>query len=280
MAQRWWNALFKPVIRLNVPFPWGLKEFGKIYAIAAVYYVAGSVIPLLLLFGIVIGAMQIAPEFVTSRVADSEGHPNSVMVLIATITSFVCGFGAELWYVNSQLRKEGLNIGKVIGLNLDSLNGNWHEAINRSSIAFCIALGAQQALDLLPLPKPHQVTADMASNLTGPSILGFVVLAAIAAPIFEEIIFRGFIFNAFRNIFREGRIFSMVGKNSRFADYSAVILSAAIFAGAHMDMSAFLHLFILGVIMAELYRRSGTLVCPMLLHAFNNILATFLLVSK
>jgi membrane protease YdiL (CAAX protease family) len=46
-----------------------------------------------------------------------------------------------------------------------------------------------------------------------------------------------------------------------------------------MDASAFLHLFVIGVILAELYRRSGTLICPMMLHAMNNFIATMLIVQ-
>jgi membrane protease YdiL (CAAX protease family) len=117
----------------------------------------------------------------------------------------------------------------------------------------------------------------MAAHLDGGGMVGFVVLASIMAPFFEEIIFRGFVFNAFRNIFSEGKLFTMIGSNRRLADYAAIVLSSAIFAAAHMDASAFIQLFFVGVVLAELYRRSGTLVCPMMMHAMNNALATVLI---
>lgn len=278
VLRNWYDALFRPVIRLNVSFPWGLKEFGKVYAMAAVCYVIGSVIPLMLIFGCVIAALHFAPEQVLTAVATPDGHPNMRVVLIATIASFVCGFGAELVYMNRQLKKQGLSLLKVIALNLDSLGGSWGEAFKRALIALGVALAIQNGLDMLPLPKPEQATADMAAHLDGGGMIGFLVLAAIMAPFFEEIVFRGFVFNAFRNMFSEGRVFKLIGENKRIADYSAIVISALLFAAAHMDATAFLHLFAIGIVLAELYRRSGTLVAPMMLHAFNNLIATALIV--
>lgn len=280
MLRSWVNAFFRPKIRLHNEFPWGLKDFTKIYAVAAFYYLVGSLVPIVVVFGAIWVGLQIAPDQVLPMVADAEGHPNSTVLLVATLTSFVSGFGAELFYFNKQLRKVGNSLGKLIGLNLNSLNGSWPEAIKRSFIALVIAICLQNAMDLLPLPHPQQATADMAAHLNGIGLVSFGILAAILAPFFEEIVFRGCVFNAFRHIFREGRIFNFLKKNHRLADYSAVALSAAIFAAAHLDITAFPQLFVLGVVMAELYRRTGTLICPIMLHAANNFVATMLIATS
>jgi membrane protease YdiL (CAAX protease family) len=269
------------VIRLQSRLlPWGLKDFSKLYAVAAVYYVIGSLVPILLIFGCVIAALHIAPEKMVDVVATADGHPNMHVVLAATLASFLCGFGAELYYINKQLRKEGLSLAKAIGLNLDSLHGSWGEAFKRAIIGLGAGLVIQNMLDMIPIPKPHQQTADMAANLDGGGMVGFIILAAIMAPFFEEIIFRGFVFNAFRNIFSEGRIFKLIGENKRVGDYAAIGFSSLLFAAAHMDASAFIHLFAVGVVLAEVYRRSGSLVVPMLLHAGNNLIATIIIVSS
>lgn len=276
---QWYKAIFRPQIRLNQQFPWGLKQFSKLYAMAAVYYVIGSIIPILLIFGFVIAAIHYVPEKVLTIFATPDGHPNMNVVLTATLASFICGFGAELYYINKQLKKEQLSLTKVIGLNLDSLNGSWGEAFKRAFIALGFALGIQNLLDYVPIPKPQQATAEMAAGLDGTGMVGFIFLAAVMAPFFEEVIFRGFVFNAFRNVFSEGRIYKLIGENKRIADYSAIVLSSLLFAAAHMDATAFLHLFAIGVVLAELYRRSGSLVCPMILHAANNLIATVLIAT-
>lgn len=276
----WYNAMFRPEIRLNVRFPFGLKEFGKLYAIAAVYYVVGSLVPILLIMGGVIAVMNWIPEKVLHLVATPDGHPNMYVVLATTILSFLCGFGAELYYINKQLRLKGESIRSVIALNLNSVNGSWGKAFRYAFVGLLVALALQNALDLIPMPKPHQATAELASSLDGAGIVGFMVLASILAPFFEEVIFRGFVFNAFRNMFSEGRIFQLIGQHKRVADYAAITVSALLFAAAHMDASAFLHLFVIGCVLAEVYRRSGTLVAPMMLHAMNNMVATILIMMS
>lgn len=279
ILRQWFNALFRPKIRLNVRFPWGLKDFGKLYAVAAVYYVLGSLIPIFVIMGGVILLMQWIPERVLHMLATPDGHPNMYVVLATTIISFLGGFGAELYYISKQLKKEGESIRSVIALNLNSLNGSWTEAFRRAFAGLLVALILQNGLDCIPMPKPHQATAELASSLDGAGIVGFMILASILAPFFEEVIFRGFVFNAFRNMFSEGRVFKLIGENKRIADYAAITISALLFAAAHMDASAFLHLFVIGCVLAEVYRRSGTLVCPMMLHAMNNLVATILIVT-
>ena len=54
-------------------------------------------------------------------------------------------------------------------------------------------------------------------------------------------------------------------------------VSAAAFAGVHMTLTGFPGLFIMGVVLAALYRRSGTLICPMLLHGLNNLTAVIMI---
>ena len=61
---RTWDALVHPIIRLDILFPWGLKDFSKMYAVAAIYYVAGS-----LLLPIVRGSPA-APEALHRRAQD------------------------------------------------------------------------------------------------------------------------------------------------------------------------------------------------------------------
>jgi membrane protease YdiL (CAAX protease family) len=271
-----WQALLHPVIRLNLTLPWDLKQFSRVYFIAFVYYLIGSLIPIALLFGSLILLSGFAHQAALGHLTGA-GRAGPQFVLAVTLISFLTGFGAELWYFKKQLRQQGLNVFSALALNLNSLKGSWWEAFKRSAMALGVALVAEAFLDQMPLPRPHQAAADVASHVTGVGLLAFAVLAAMLAPVFEEIIFRGFIFNGLRTVLSRGRLFSLVGSNQRFADWLAVGVSAGIFAGAHLDPTAFWQLFLLGAVLAELYRRSGTLVCPMMLHAMNNILATLVL---
>ena len=83
------------------------------------------------------------------------------------------------------------------------------------------------------------------------------IVAVVVAPISEELLFRGFLQPAL------GR---WTGR------WLAIILSAAFFAAAHMDLYALPLLFVLGVALAYIYDRTRSLAAPVALHmAFNGV---------
>ncbi len=87
------------------------------------------------------------------------------------------------------------------------------------------------------------------------ALICFYITAAIAAPIFEEIMFRGFLLPSLT------RYLPMNG---------AIVLSSFIFAIAHLSLSEVLPLMVLGMILGLVYTRSRNLLSPMLLHSLWN----------
>ncbi len=123
---------------------------------------------------------------------------------------------------------------------------------------------------LAPLLQPDQqdVTRELG---TDKDELGSVAAAAflivIAAPISEEIFFRGFMFAGLR------RSMSLL---------PAAAISAGVWGALHLgagNIGVAIQLAIFGVILAWLYERSGTLWAPVLAHAINNTIAFVLLVT-
>ncbi len=86
-------------------------------------------------------------------------------------------------------------------------------------------------------------------------IYGLVVLAVFIAPVVEEVIFRGFLFNALLRYVPVG---------------IAVATSGIIFGLAHFDRTAFFPLACGGVILAVVYYRTGSLASSMLTHGTFN----------
>jgi uncharacterized protein len=96
----------------------------------------------------------------------------------------------------------------------------------------------------------------------------FFFTAAIAAPLFEEVLFRGFLLPSLT------RYFSVWG---------AIFVSALLFAIAHLSLSEILPLSALGVVLGVVYTRSRNLLAPMLVHSLWNsgtLLSLFLLGSN
>jgi ABC-2 type transport system permease protein len=84
--------------------------------------------------------------------------------------------------------------------------------------------------------------------------LAIGALAVVAAPVFEEFIFRGLIFGGLRRSLGPG---------------AATLASAAIFAIVHPPLSV-IPVFAMGVCAALIYERTKVLVAPMLVHAIYN----------
>jgi membrane protease YdiL (CAAX protease family) len=96
----------------------------------------------------------------------------------------------------------------------------------------------------------------------------FFFTAAIAAPFFEEFLFRGFLLPSL----------------TRYLPvWGAIFLSSLIFAAAHLSLSEILPLTALGMVLGVVYTRSRNLLAPMLLHGLWNsgtLLSLFLLGSS
>jgi ABC-2 type transport system permease protein len=84
--------------------------------------------------------------------------------------------------------------------------------------------------------------------------LWLLILAVVAAPLFEELVFRGLIFGGLRRTWSAG---------------PAIIASAAIFAIVHPPTSM-IPVFGLGVCTAAAYNRTRMLLSPMVAHAIYN----------
>lgn len=93
-----------------------------------------------------------------------------------------------------------------------------------------------------------------------------LVALCLVAPVAEEIFFRGVAYNAWE---RER------------GPWMALIGSAALFGAIHGSLFAFVPIFVLGIILALLYRRTGGLAANIALHAgFNAISVTIALLAR
>ena len=120
------------------------------------------------------------------------------------------------------------------------------------SAVWAAALEIEESDDL-----PQELGADDSTT----ALVAVALLVCVAAPIAEEIFFRGFCFTAFR------RWIGVAG---------GAIVSGAIFGAIHAgssDVVFLVPLAVFGVVLALLYHRTGSLLPCIVLHALNNSLA-------
>jgi uncharacterized protein len=100
------------------------------------------------------------------------------------------------------------------------------------------------------------------------ALMLFFTTAAIAAPLFEEFFFRGFLLPSL----------------TRYVPvWAAIGLSGLLFGVAHLSLSEILPLTSLGIILGTIYVRTRNLLAPMLLHSLWNsstILSLYILGSN
>ncbi len=100
------------------------------------------------------------------------------------------------------------------------------------------------------------------------ALLIFFSTAAIAAPLFEEFLFRGFLLPSL----------------TRYLPvWGSILVSSFLFAAVHLSLSEVLPLTVLGIVLGVVYTRSRNLLAPMLLHSLWNsgtLLSLFLLGSS
>ena len=125
--------------------------------------------------------------------------------------------------------------------------------------ARCVAAGRACRRDRLPCGArlaSLRSGARSAAPRPGPDseLAGLAIIAIAAAPVFEEFIFRGLIFQGLR------RSFGLA---------AATLASAAIFALVH-PVHAMVPVFVMGALAALVYERTKMLAAPMTVHAIYN----------
>lgn len=101
-----------------------------------------------------------------------------------------------------------------------------------------------------------QDTVKLLQNSSDPLLLGLMAFAAIvAAPLCEEIVFRGYLYSAAK----------------KFAGpWASGLFSSLVFAAAHGSLAALLPLLIFGVVLTFIYEKTGSLWAPIAVHGCFN----------
>lgn len=97
------------------------------------------------------------------------------------------------------------------------------------------------------------------------ALVAFALVAAIGAPIVEEVAFRGLLYGA---LLKRG-----------IPEWIVVVITAAAFALYHFEPQRVLVLFATGLVLGEVRRRSGGTAAPIVAHAVNNTIAAIGLLS-
>jgi membrane protease YdiL (CAAX protease family) len=215
-------------------------------------YRGPSVIALLVLA--IIAANAASVSVAKDVLAVTEGRAPSTLgaLVLLTVTQAALLAVAGL-FVAAPRALAGLRFASERGL-LRSLGLGVLLAVPAWIGAQLLAAITARLLELFGL-RPDVGVAEAAINLVDPVVLAIALV--VVAPVAEEIFFRGIVYNAW---LRE------------FGVWRAVVGSAALFALIHGSIFVIPAIFGLGIALALLYRRTGSLPASMAMHAtFNGI---------
>jgi membrane protease YdiL (CAAX protease family) len=103
---------------------------------------------------------------------------------------------------------------------------------------------------------PQPLTTSVVNATHVPALeLIIIVTNVFLTPLVEELLFRGVLYQALRRRMPVG---------------SAILISALIFSAMHLSLVLFIPFTLMGIILAAVYERSGSLIPTILLHACNN----------
>ena len=137
-------------------------------------------------------------------------------------------------------------------------------ALAVTAVGIGISIGYEALLEKLGWgTSSDSIYSTLTPNNTG--IAFFAILACIVAPLAEETFFRGFLFQGVR-------------KRLNFA--WAAIISAAIFAIAHLSPSGLVPIFILGLMLAWLFNKTKSIWPCIIVHCAYNSIAVISMIKS
>ncbi|MCE0483069.1 MAG: CPBP family intramembrane metalloprotease [Methylacidiphilales bacterium] len=127
--------------------------------------------------------------------------------------------------------------------------------------------GSEKIMTALHIPHPEQESVMLFRQFNRPAqIFDFLLQAVVISPMIEELFFRGFLLTFLKNY---------------TSPWLALLLSAGVFAFAHVNLGSALPLWFLGIVLGIAYEHTGCLLLPIGIHAcFNLMTAVSLLLDK
>jgi membrane protease YdiL (CAAX protease family) len=141
-----------------------------------------------------------------------------------------------------------------------SFDGKWQFHVALGCLMFPLVNRLSQVnLNLLPvLPSTPVTVSSVEQSIVARDPVAMVlyaVVVSVCAPIWEEIVFRGFL---------------LPSLTKYMPVWCSILVSSVVFALAHFNMQRMLPLVFLGVVMGAVFARSRNLLPSMLLHSLWN----------
>ncbi|HHT79175.1 MAG TPA: CPBP family intramembrane metalloprotease [Actinobacteria bacterium] len=207
--------------------------------------------------------------FLSAKIVSELNHGNQISITNITNTSFSVLYGIQVllmvgtvWFFAIYWRRSSF---RDLGLTYYSiLRTVWY-----SFLALLLILAINFAYvfvmtSVFKIAPPENKIAELVENGNVSSTILLIVVSLIA-PVCEELFFRGFIFQAFRQ---------------SLGVFAGLFISSLLFAAAHLEIYNFIPLMAIGWVLAYIFHKTKSLFPVIFLHSIYNLLMILVLFSQ
>lgn len=241
---------------------WGFwPTFGLGVATTVIFLIAQTVVAVIFTFVTVVPALRAGggpPEFeaIYKAVEEAILSHTGLITSLSVIASAVVGGGFILLMIRARGRA---SIAEYLGLRSFSVRT---AAVAVAATAGIIAFTALVNV-FLDRSAAAEVDLDMYGTSVWPALLWITVV--LVGPLFEEVFFRGFLFEGFRQ--------------SRVGAVGAIVLTSVGWAMLHIqyDLVGMGEILVMGIVMGIVRLKTGSLWSTIIIHVLNNFIALLLI---
>ncbi len=226
-------------------------------------------IPLFIWYGAVSTAIIIAEQLLPEMPDWQSTLMNSLLLSIGGIAAVTVMLILAKMYFLDRLKGFGLNfktIHKDFAAALLNLLTIWPLVL--MTIALTIYAGQIIKGQNFEIAQHEELKSITENPQLSVRIL-IVIIAVFIAPVFEEMLFRGFFQTMFRSYFAKHSTDENKSATSKGA-WLAIIATSFLFAMIHVNAGHWPALFVLSICMGYSYEKSGSLFRPIFIHALFN----------
>lgn len=223
--------------------PWDLMDTVKVFSFYLLAMTLGSAI---LIFGF--------RKFFGQDVNAVFGENAVVLTIVMLTNGLSCLY--ILYIVTVRLGQPVA----ALGMSLSGWKRNLFLGLSRYAVILPIILVAGFLVELATknagvTPEHQAVVQRFLEERSYLGILAIIAFGALIGPVTEEVLFRGFLQPALKEI---------------MGGMKAILLTSFFFALIHFNLYIFIQIFILGLLLGYLYEKTGTLVAPLSVHILHN----------
>lgn len=187
-----------------------------------------------------------------------DGH---IMSVINTAIMDILGLFAVLYFVVKKYKRNLIDLGISFKNLLRDVKIGIVGYITALPVLSLVLLFVLIVMQFIRYEPPSYPIFELFYEETRPRLLFFLtILVAFLGPIAEEVFFRGFAYPVFRR---------------KMGVRNAIILVSSVFALLHMNLVGFLPIMVLGVLLAYLYEKTGSLIPSIVVHMIHNLIIVY-----